>query len=149
MKKIYLAASVFSIFERALNSKIAKALQEKGQYEVFLPQEISPPETDEGLDMKYIYNQCREHITTSDIVVALVDGSDVDSGVAWELGYAFAKNIPSLCIRTDIRKSEDKGLNIMVEYGATKTVYLTKYHKTTEYVIENMLEELEMIKNGK
>jgi nucleoside 2-deoxyribosyltransferase len=141
MKSIYLAASVFSVFERESNGRIARALEKEG-YKVFLPQEITPPETEEGLDMKYIYKECRDRLDISDLVVAIVDGADVDSGVAWELGYAFAKNTPAVCIRTDLRKAEHKGVNIMIEYGSTKTVYLTRYHQNIEEVIKNTILEI-------
>lgn len=147
MKNIYLAASVFSIFERENNRLIARKLEDNG-YSVFLPQEVSPLKTEDGLDMHYVYKQCREYIDSTDVVVAIVDGADIDSGVAWELGYAFAKSIPSLCIRTDIRKSEDKGVNIMIEYGSTKTIYLTKYRQGIEFVIDGILKELENMSHG-
>lgn len=143
MKKIYLAAAVFSIFERNNNMYIASILEGKGRYEVFLPQGVAPLKTIEGDDMSYIYEQCKINIEKSDVVVALVDGSDVDSGVAWELGYACAKGIPTLCIRTDFRKAEDKGVNIMIEYGSTKMVYMTKYHQTLEQLAFHILQELE------
>jgi len=148
MKNIYLAASVFSVFERENNSLLAKKLEEN-DYTVFLPQEVSPLKTEDGLNMHHVYKQCRENIDSTDIVIAIVDGADIDSGVAWELGYAFAKNIPSLCIRTDIRKSEDKGVNIMIEYGSSKTVYLNKYRSDIEYVIHGILRELEVMRHGK
>jgi nucleoside 2-deoxyribosyltransferase len=138
---IYLAASVFSIFERESNARVAHALEKEG-YEVFLPQTTAPPETESGLDMKYIYEECKNRLDTSDLVVAIVDGADVDSGVAWELGYAFAKKTPAICIRTDMRKAEDKGVNIMIEYGSTKTVYQTHYHQNVEEVIKNIVLEI-------
>ena len=40
-------------------------------------------------------------------VVALLDGTQVDDGTAWEIGYAYAKGIPVIGIRTDFRKSGD------------------------------------------
>lgn len=141
MRSIYLAASVFSIFEREANARIARALEKEG-YVVFLPQEIAPPETEDGLDMEHIYKECRIHLDTSDLIVAIVDGADVDSGVAWELGYAFAKKTPAICIRTDMRKSEHKGVNIMIEYGSMKTVYQTHYHRSVDEVIENIILEI-------
>ena len=145
MKKIYLAAPVFSVFERNNNLVLAELLQSKGEYEVFLPQNVVPPKTPDGFDMHYIFEQCKLKIEKTDIVVAIVDGPDVDSGVAWELGYAYAENIPSICIRTDQRKAENKGVNIMIEYGSLKTVYFTKYHQTIEQLANSILDELEKL----
>lgn len=143
MKKIYLAAPLFSVFERNLNLYIAEEIEKTQKYSVFLPQKISPIKEGNEYNMKPIYDGCKDNIKDSDIVLAIVDGPDVDSGVAWELGYAFANRIPTLCIRTDIRKSEGNGVNIMIEYGATKTVYLTKYNQTINVLIKKIISELE------
>lgn len=51
----------------------------------------------------------------SDIVVAVLDGVDVDSGTAWEIGYAYAKEKPVIGLRTDFRSLSDGVVNLMVE----------------------------------
>src|SRR5262249_48351465 len=43
----------------------------------------------------------------SDAVLAVLDGTDVDSGTASEIGYAFAKGKPILGYRGDFRLSAD------------------------------------------
>lgn len=147
MKKVYLAASVFSVFERDLNRRIAEHLRNHG-YEVLLPQDIEPPRKDGAeneFDMEFVYKGCRDGIKVADVVVAIVDGADVDSGVAWELGFAHASGIPSLCFRTDIRKAEHNGVNIMIEYGSTKAIFATKYHQSEYDIVDTILEELENI----
>lgn len=143
MKKIYLAASLFSSIERNINELIAKKIEKSGDYKVFLPQTISPEIKNNEYNMFPIFEGCKNNIMDSDLILALVDGSDVDSGVAWELGYASANNKKILCIRTDIRKSEGNGINIMLEYGSTKTLYATKYHQTFDDLINLILKELE------
>lgn len=58
-------------------------------------------------------------IRSADAVVAVLDGTDVDSGTASEIGYAFALDIPILGIRTDFRRTgENDGctVNLQVEY---------------------------------
>jgi nucleoside 2-deoxyribosyltransferase len=35
------------------------------------------------------------------LVIALLDGFHVGAGTAWELGYAYAKGIPSIGLKTD------------------------------------------------
>ena len=37
-----------------------------------------------------IYNFNRRAIRDADILVAIIDGADADSGTAWEMGYAAA-----------------------------------------------------------
>jgi len=41
-----------------------------------------------------------------DLVVAILDGLHVGAGTAWELGYAYAKGIPAIGIKTDEKISE-------------------------------------------
>jgi nucleoside 2-deoxyribosyltransferase len=52
-------------------------------------------------------------------VVAVLDGVDVDSGTASEIGYAFAKGKPIVGYRGDLRLSADNEaltVNLQVEY---------------------------------
>jgi nucleoside 2-deoxyribosyltransferase len=58
-------------------------------------------------------------IDRSDIVFAILDGVDVDSGTASEIGYACAKGKPILGYRGDFRLSADNEgsiVNLQVEY---------------------------------
>jgi nucleoside 2-deoxyribosyltransferase len=61
----------------------------------------------------------RKLIDEADMVVAVLDGTDVDSGTAAEIGYAFAKRKPILGYRGDFRLSADNDgsiVNLQVEY---------------------------------
>jgi nucleoside 2-deoxyribosyltransferase len=52
-------------------------------------------------------------------IVAILDGSDVDSGTAAEIGYAFARGKPIVGYRGDFRLSADNEgatVNLQVEY---------------------------------
>jgi nucleoside 2-deoxyribosyltransferase len=58
-------------------------------------------------------------IDRCDLVVAVLDGVDVDSGTAAEIGYAFAKGKPIVGYRGDFRLSADNEgstVNLQVEY---------------------------------
>lgn len=46
-------------------------------------------------------------MATCDLVMALLDGPQVDDGTSWDIGYAHAKGIPVIGIRTDFRQAED------------------------------------------
>ncbi len=57
-------------------------------------------------------------IDESEAVLASLDGPDVDSGTAVEIGYAFARGLLVVGLRTDIRWSSDNEgsrVNLMVE----------------------------------
>jgi nucleoside 2-deoxyribosyltransferase len=61
----------------------------------------------------------RAGIDRADMVLAVLDGVDVDSGTAAEIGYAFAKGKPILGYRGDFRLSADNDgsiVNLQVEY---------------------------------
>ena len=61
----------------------------------------------------------QEAINGADKVLAILDGSDVDSGTAAEIGYAFASKKPIVGYRGDFRLSSDNEgslVNLQVEY---------------------------------
>jgi nucleoside 2-deoxyribosyltransferase len=57
-------------------------------------------------------------IERSGAILAVLDGTDVDSGTAAEIGYAAALGRPVVGYRTDIRQSGEAGavVNLQVEY---------------------------------
>lgn len=57
-----------------------------------------------------------------DLVVAILDGADADSGTSAEIGYAYAIKKPVVGVRTDFRISEDRGLNLMLSHICTELV---------------------------
>jgi nucleoside 2-deoxyribosyltransferase len=149
IERIYLAGPLFSPLERERNLLFARRFRDLG-YTVFLPQEIDAADGSGGLNFEKIYTECRAGVDLAGLVIALVDGPDVDSGVAWELGYAAARGVPIICLRTDFRKSEGHGVNIMIDYGATKMIYATKYKATVANTIEillNAVDEFRIQKN--
>lgn len=61
-----------------------------------------------------------ELLQSADAVLALLDGADVDSGVACEVGWAAALGIPIVGLRTDRRHSSDNDgsrVNLQVQYS--------------------------------
>ncbi|WP_292466265.1 nucleoside 2-deoxyribosyltransferase [Methanolobus sp.] len=117
-KQIYLAGPLFSQAERDFNVMLRDRLVEMG-FSVFLPQEDgNDTESSRREDrQKNIFENDVRGIDESDIVLAVLDGgSDVDSGTAWEMGYAYAKGIPVFGLKTDFRTFGDEGIvNLMME----------------------------------
>lgn len=115
-KKIYLAGPLFSHAELEYNSKLRDLLLKKG-FSVFLPQEDAeePTSEREKQSQECIFEKCVAGVDNSDLVVAVLDGVDVDSGTAWEIGYAYAKGKPVIGLRTDFRSLSDGIVNLMVE----------------------------------
>src|SRR5829696_6291518 len=112
--RIYFAGPLFTSAERAWNMALASALRAAG-HEVFLPQEQEP-----GRDAAGIFGTDVGGIDWADALVAIMDGSDPDSGTAWECGYAYGKK-PILLVRTDSRTQtgSDAPYNPMLTEPAT------------------------------
>jgi nucleoside 2-deoxyribosyltransferase len=112
--KIYFAAPLFSKAEQDFNATLAYNLEMKG-FEVFLPQEKGKNKI--GRDL---FKICVMGLDAADLVIAILDGADADSGTCWECGYAYAKNIPVIGLRTDFRVTGDTGgFNSMIYLSST------------------------------
>jgi len=115
MKNVYLAAPLFCEAECEFNRKLRDEIKRAG-FNVFLPQEDSNNIQDKKNRQKIIFDKNLDAIENSDIMVAVLDGTDVDSGTAWEIGYAYAKGKPVLGLRTDFRTLGIEGtVNLMIE----------------------------------
>ena len=119
-RKVFLAAPLFSKSERDFNLKVASALRAEG-YEVWLAQES--PFINEGTvkEKKQIFGTDISALKASDVIVAILDGIDVESGVAFELGYAHSKGKPIIGLKTDYRTfSRIEKVNLMIEVPLVK-----------------------------
>lgn len=118
MKTIYIAGPLFTAPEQDYNKRLSVALIQAG-FQVDLPQEFAV-----GLDSyEKIYERCIRGVDATDLILAIVDGADADSGTSFEMGYARAKGKPIIAVRTDFRSSGDAGgINLMLKYGADKYV---------------------------
>ena len=100
--KIFLAAPLFNEAERAFNAQTAMTLRENG-FEVWLAQEAPFLHHGNHREKKMIYEGDILALKTSDVVVAVLDGAEVDAGVAYEMGYAKALGKPLVGLKTDYR----------------------------------------------
>ena len=118
--KIYQAGPLFSEAEQQWHRQFGQDLQQAG-FEVLWPFDLSTQEeiASWGTDApRRIMEQDRLALESCDVVVALLDGAQVDDGTAWEIGYAFARGIPVIGVRTDFRQGGDTAhscVNAMIE----------------------------------
>lgn len=118
--RLYIAAPLFSSGERDFNRHLAELLRENF-FEVYLPQDTGDdsPSRDRRTH-KVIFQQNLAALERADMLVAIIDGADADSGTAWEMGYAFAKGIPVISVRTDFRMAgQHEHVNLMLEESST------------------------------
>jgi nucleoside 2-deoxyribosyltransferase len=137
--KLYFAGPLFTTPERTWNAEVTAALRAAG-HEVFLPQEQEP-----GRDGPGIFATDVGGIDWSDVLVAIMDGSDPDSGTAWEVGYAYGTKKSIVLVRTDFRALAGSAgdYNAMLMQSATSRIDLPAA-LTTE-VISAILDELARI----
>jgi nucleoside 2-deoxyribosyltransferase/predicted secreted protein len=114
--RVYVAAPLFSEAERVYNVTLANLLREH-LFEVYLPQETGD-DTDTRMktEQSRIFLKNKDELDHADLVVAVIDGADSDSGTAWEMGYVYAHNKPVIAIRTDFRRAgTHERVNLMLE----------------------------------
>ena len=115
MRKVYLAAPLFSEGECVFNRLLRDEIKKTG-FTVFLPQEDSNNKIDTKNRQEIIFKKNMTALEDSDIIVAVIDGADIDSGTAWEIGYAFSRGKSILGLRTDFRTLGIEGtVNLMIE----------------------------------
>ena len=123
-KQIYLAGPLFTQAERMWNLRLAEIIKtERKDFEIFLPQAEEKEAIMNGKpDFRKIFQICTDGIDASDIIVAILDGSDSDSGACFECGYAFSRGKPIIGVRTDIRGGHDNGLNAMLNHCCNSVI---------------------------
>jgi nucleoside 2-deoxyribosyltransferase len=139
--QIYFAAPLFTLAEREWNLKLASLLkQELGpRFNIALPQLF----LETIKDNEEIFKTCIRTLECSDIVIAIMDGSDPDSGTCFECGYACGIRIPIYTVRTDFRSCDvdsEEGFNLMLSKSSTGVVKMDALKDTTEDVAKELKE---------
>ncbi|MGE5591575.1 MAG: nucleoside 2-deoxyribosyltransferase [Bacillota bacterium] len=91
--KIYFAGPLFQTYEREWISAQASRLRAAG-YEVFVPHEQVFPEP---LEPRGVFAKDVEGLSGANVILAVLDGAQVDDGTACEIGmfWALMQNDPS------------------------------------------------------
>lgn len=118
----YFAAPLFTPHERNYNAMIADRLSAVGT--VFLPQRdgvLIPAAGRSVAEMERLVPQVFATdiaaIEDCDVVFAVLDGRTIDEGVAFELGYAYARSRRCVGYLTDSRQLLASGINPMILGG--------------------------------
>ncbi len=119
-KKIraYFAAPLFTQAEWQWNLRLAKELR-KLKINVILPQDRAEPMLNgkEQFDPGVLFGANVSEIDNCDVVLAVFDHPDPDSGTCWECGYAYKAGRPIVGLRTDLRPGGDdpkRPVNLML-----------------------------------
>jgi nucleoside 2-deoxyribosyltransferase len=121
---IYQAGPLFTVPERSFHQALSARLRDAG-HEVIWPGDLL---TDAQIESAgagapgVILETCLDVMDRCSCVVALLDGTQVDDGTAWEIGYACAKRMPVYGLRTDFRLAGDtphSHVNSMIQASLT------------------------------
>ena len=118
--KVYLAAPLFSEAEKNFNKMISDLLTNH-YFQVYLPQDVGDDNHyRDGREHKHIFESHVHALDSTDLLVAVIDGADADSGTSWEMGYAYHRGIPVYAVRTDFRTvGHHELVNLMLEQSST------------------------------
>lgn len=143
--KIYIAAPLFTQAERRWNLQLAYELEQRG-YRVSLPQvsvrELIGP--DGTFQPKSLFHALTRNLRDADVVVAVFDGADVDSGTSWECGFAFALGKPVVALRTDIRQGGDTStnVNLVLAESAASIIHWPAFQQDVKPLAELVAEHI-------
>ena len=142
--RLYLSAPIFTQAQRQWNRRLAAALAaELPGVEVVLPQDFrvegryNDPRT-----FASIYRKCTEELAAAAALVAVLDGSDADSGTAFEVGFAAARGVPVVGVRTDYRAGQDRGTNLMLSRACGRFVFNMSFREDTDALAAEVARKL-------
>ena len=124
---IYLAAPLFSDMERDYIDNIVLDISRELHLDPLEDFYVPHRDNKYNLNSDYIYDENIKNLNDCDIMIAVLDGKDIDSGTAFEVGYFEAQEKPIFGILTDKRSYDENNdlnqkLNIMI-YGSCSYGY--------------------------
>jgi nucleoside 2-deoxyribosyltransferase len=116
--RIYLSGPIFSQAEIEWAARAKVFLEERfgERVEVIWPHEIACGASSE------VFASNLNALRDCSLMIAVLDGPQVDDGSAWEIGFFYARGGPILGIRTDFRKAgeySDSWVNAMIEQSCS------------------------------
>lgn len=131
---IYFAAPMFAKSEEIYNSYLVEKIRKQyPQLKIYLPQENDTINDKAAYaDSKMIALADTKKVEESQLMIALLDGITIDSGVASEIGIAYANHIPILGLYTDSRQ---QGADNQQKLEALGTVAENQFHYLNLYTV--------------
>ena len=115
---VYVAGPLFDPGERWYLEHVDALCRDLG-LRTYLPHRDSGLKAGAVTDFAGIFAADLAALEAADLVVAVWNGSDVDSGSAWEIGFAYARQVPVIGLHEDIRIQDALAqVNIMVSQSA-------------------------------
>jgi nucleoside 2-deoxyribosyltransferase len=113
---VYVAGPLFTPAERRYLEDLATLIEAAGLL-TYLPHRDGGLAPADRRDTNAVYEADIRGLEGCAVVVAVLNGTDVDSGTAFEIGYAVARGVPVLGLYEDIRVSGPHDFNVMITNG--------------------------------
>lgn len=130
MKKGYFANGLFSAADMLLNKEIEKKLNsviDLGKLKMYFPHnndEIN--DKTKVADSLAIMNADRNELMSSDFLIAVIDGVEIDAGVAAEIGLFASTGKPIYALYSDVRLQGNENVLKLdaIERDATENQFM-------------------------
>jgi nucleoside 2-deoxyribosyltransferase len=113
---VYVAGPLFTPAERRCLEELATLIEAAG-FLTYLPHRDAGLAPSDRRDTSALYEADLRGLQRCAAVVAVLNGTDVDSGTAFEIGYAVARGVPVLGLYEDIRVGGPHDFNVMIANG--------------------------------
>ena len=113
-KIVYIAGPLYTPYEREYIDKIASEIESTGA-KTFVPHRDAKLAAADEENTSHFFDADLKNMDKAQIVVAILNGSGVDPGTAFEIGYAFSTGKTILGLLEDTRISNPAtGINLMI-----------------------------------
>lgn len=154
--KAYLANGLFSIGDRYVNEVLAAKIREAmPTIDLYVPQENAAiNDKNSYANSLAIAEADLESLQASDVLIAVIDGIEIDSGVAAEIGAFSALNRPIIALFSDVRqmgRTNTKKIDALIEDGTEnqfiyRNLFVVGLIKRNGKIVATMDEVVEQIK---
>jgi nucleoside 2-deoxyribosyltransferase len=105
-----------------------------------------------AFDPQRLFEENRAGIEDAQVVVAVLDGPDADSGTCFECGYAHKLGRPVVGVRTDLRRGGDdpgSGINLMLSRACTEFISVPQANRDDiEWVARKIIDAVAAVLRG-
>lgn len=160
--KAYLANGLFSIGDRYVNAELARLVRlAVPSIELYVPQENDAiNDKSNYADSLAIAEADLSNLQNSDVLIAVIDGVEIDSGVAAEIGAFSMLKRPIIALFSDVRqlgRDNEKKINALVADGVENqfiyrnlfVVGLIKKNGMIVQTLEEVAQEVKRIADNK
>jgi nucleoside 2-deoxyribosyltransferase len=146
---VYVAGPLFTQAERKWNAELVRRLRVL-KYGVILPQEGARQMLNgsERFNPHKLFTAAVDSIERCNIVIAVLDGADPDSGTCWECGYAWKAGRPIIGLRTDLRPGGDdlnRPVNLMLSRSCSEFIAIEPSEVSIRKVVKLVHEAVQKV----